>query len=121
MDKKGLTFIEVITATLVIVLLSAGLFSAFVGTQRMFNRARHRLQAFNFAREAQDILRGNYQYRDSQMDPAGNPHLEAETGSNILRGEMAGLNAILTYEVIEPVADRHKEVSVHVTWDEPAI
>lgn len=116
MDKRGFTLLEVIASTLVIAILSAGLFSTFVGAQYIFNRTRHRLQAFNFAREAQDALRANYIYTDSQMS-VGAGHLEAEIGT-IVRGEMANSNTVLTYDVAEPQPEGYKTVAVRITWNE---
>ena len=109
---------EIIVSVLIITIIAAGVFGAFVGTEYIFNRARHRLQAFNFAREAQDRLRSNYGYADSQMNVATG-HLESEIGS-IVRGEMADFTTgtALTYDVSEPEADGYKKVEVKVSWTE---
>jgi type II secretory pathway pseudopilin PulG len=112
----GFTFLEVIASTLIIAVLSAGMFSAFVGAQYIFNRSRHRMQAFNFAREAQDKLRSNYTYTDSQMNE-GSGHTESELGT-IITGEMSNLNTVLTYDISEPEDDTYKEVTLRVTWNE---
>ena len=117
-DRKGLTLTEVIVSALIITILAAGLFGAFSGTQHFLNRARHKAQAYSFAIEAMDKLRSNYQYSDSAMAVASG-HLEAEIGS-ILRGELSGLSPALTYNVTEPAANGYKEVTVSVSWNEPA-
>ena len=79
-----------------------------------FNRALHRIQAFNFAREAQDRLRANYKYTDLQMsNGSGRP--EEDIGS-IIKGDLASLNADMTYDVSEPFSKAYKEVTVRVTW-----
>jgi prepilin-type N-terminal cleavage/methylation domain-containing protein len=113
MQKKGMSLLEVVAATLVITILAAGMFGAYVGAQFIFNRARHRVQAFNFAREAQDKLRANYKYTDSQMNNASG-HLETEIGA-IVQGELQSLGATLTYDVSEQ-ANGYKEVVVRVSW-----
>jgi len=117
-NRKGLSLTEIIVSVLIITIIAAGVFGAFVGTEYIFNRARHRLQAFNFAREAQDRLRSNYGYADSQMNVATG-HLESEIGS-IVRGEMADFTTgtALTYDVSEPEADGYKKVEVKVSWTE---
>ncbi|MBU4590871.1 MAG: type II secretion system GspH family protein [Candidatus Omnitrophica bacterium] len=115
-NRKGLSLIEIIVSVLIITIMAAGVFGAFVGTEYIFNRARHRLQAFNFAREVQDRLRGNYGYTDSQMNIATG-HLESEVGS-IIRGEMANLSTELTYDVSEPEVNGYKKVEVKVSWTE---
>ena len=115
-NRKGLTFVEIIVSTLLIAIIAAGSFSAFVGTQQIFNYTRHRLQAFNFAKEAYDRLRSNYGYADSQMS-AGSGHLEPEIGT-IVRGEMTNLSTALTYDVTEPESNGYKEVTVSVVWSE---
>ena len=116
MNRRGFTLLEVIASTLVITVLSAGLFSAFVGAQYIFNRTRHKLQAFNFARKAQDILRANYRYTDSQLN-VGSGHSEAEIGT-IIEGDMTGLGSVLTYDVTEPQPEGYKTVTVRITWNE---
>lgn len=117
-DKKGLTLTEVVISALIITILAGGLFGAFSGTQHFLNRARHKAQAYSFAIEAMDRLKSNYQYSDSAMN-TGSGHLETEIGS-ILRGELSGLSAALTYNVTEPQVNGYKEVTVSVSWNEPA-
>lgn len=117
-NKKGFTMTEVIIASLIIVVLAGGMFSSFWGAQHFLNRAKHRAQAFNFAMEALDRLRSNYKYSDSGMN-VGAGHLEAEIGS-ILRGELSGLGATLTYDVTEPQVNGYKQVTVTVNWNEPS-
>jgi type II secretory pathway pseudopilin PulG len=123
MNKRAFTFIEIIASTLIIAALAAGMFSAFVGAQYIFNRSMHRMQAFNFAREAQDKMRSNYTYTDSEMSE-GSGHTESELGT-IIGGEMSNLNAVLTYDVSYDVVaanpDGYKKISVHVTWDEASL
>lgn len=115
-NSKAFTFVELIISTLIISILAAGMFGAFVGAQYFFNQTRHRMQAFNFAREAMDRLRSNYEYGDDQMRE-GAGHLENEIGS-IIKGEMTNLNSELTYDVTEPEADGYRAVTVRVSWDE---
>lgn len=114
--REGFTLIEVVIAALIITVMAAGMFGAFVGARYIFRRSRHKMQAFNFAREVQDKLRSNYIYTDSQMSVKS--HIEAELGS-IIRGEMASLmDTQLTYDVSEPALDGYKKVTVRVNWDE---
>lgn len=116
----GFTLVEIIIAILIIVTLSGGLFSAFWGAQRFLNRAKHRVQAYNFAIEVLDRLRSNYKYRDTEMDVA-NGYLASDIGC-VIRGEMAPLmplGADFIYDVIEPQVNGYKEVTVKVHWKEP--
>ena len=120
MNKKAFTLVEVVIAALIVALLAGGMFSAFVGAYHFGNLTMHRLQAFNFAREALDKLRSNYQYTDSQMSVnlPSDRHQELEIGS-IVRGEIAGLSSQLTYGVTEPESNGYKKVTVYVDWTEP--
>lgn len=116
-NRKGFTLIEVVTATLVIAAMAGCMFGAFVGARYIFRYSRHKMQAFNFAVEAQDKLRADYAYRDTEMSVGS--HLESELGSIIKGGEMTGLSNIqLTYDVSEPEPDGYKKVTVRVSWDE---
>ena len=81
----------------------------------LFNRARHRIQAYNFAREALERLRANYVYIDSQMSN-GAAHAEAEIGG-VIKGELTNLGAVLTYDVTEQPGG-YKEVTARVSWTE---
>lgn len=119
--KKGFTITEVIISALIIVVLAAGLFSAFWGSQHLLNRARHRAQVYNFALEAIDRLRSNFQYSSSPaMDvSAGHAQTEIEA-TGILRGEVTSLGGTLTYDVTEPQVNGYKQVTVNAHWDEPA-
>jgi prepilin-type N-terminal cleavage/methylation domain-containing protein len=128
-NKKGFTLIEVVVATLLLAILAAGVASAFWSAQHFLSRARHRVQAFNFAMEALDRLRSNCKYTDSQMTLTtaasdADDHLESEIGT-ILRGdEFLGLltNRFLKYDVINTgfAAEGYKQVIIKVHWDEPA-
>jgi len=122
LDKKGFTLIEIIVATLIIVALSGGLFGAFWGAQYLLNRARHKVQAYNFAVEAMDRLRSNYVYSSGSMN-IGNDHpaTDIEAGG-IIRGELSNANigGELTYDITEPQVNGYKQVTVKVRWNEPA-
>jgi len=122
--SSGFTLIEVMVAAMIIVILAAGLFGAFTGAQHFLNRSRHRMQAYNFATEAMDRLRGNYQYaQNPQMDPVP---ISGMSGSQIgmtdatIAGQMEVTSATLTYDVTEPQANGYKQVTVKVHWYEPA-
>ncbi|MFA4991813.1 MAG: type II secretion system protein [Candidatus Omnitrophota bacterium] len=120
MSKKGLTLIEMVTATLVIAILSAGMFSAFIASRYFTNRARHRAQAFNFAGQALDKMSGNYQWGQAEM--ASGNHAASGIGVSVA-GEMSGLvpdpDSYFTYNVSDTAADGYKTVTVTVKWDEP--
>ena len=120
--SSGFTLIEVMVAAMIIVILAAGLFGAFMGAQHFLNRSRHRMQAYNFAVDALDKLRSNYQYSSSPTMDIGNGHLDTEIDAlGIIKGDMAGLGGALTYDITEqPQADGYKQVTVKVHWDEPA-
>ena len=121
MNKKGFTLTEVMVAAMIIVILAAGLFGAFMGAQHFLNRSRHRMQAYNFAVDALDKLRSNYQYSSSPTMDIGNGHLDTEIDAlGIIKGDMAGLGGALTYDITEPQADGYKQVTVKVHWYEPA-
>lgn len=117
----GFTMIEIFVATLIIVALAGSLFSAFWGAQYSLNRARHRIQAYNFAIETVDRLRSNYGYSSSPSMDIGNDHLDTEIeAAGILKGELASLSGELTYDISEPQVNGYKQVTVKVHWDEPA-
>lgn len=117
--KQGFTLLEVIASTLIIAAMAAGMFGAFVGAQSIFNRARHRIQAFHFAREVQERLRANYTYTSPAMNPSVQKN-GSEIGFNV-RGEMASLGTTVTYDVSEPQVDGYKEVTVRVSWTEASL
>lgn len=121
MNKKGLTLIEIMISVVIILIISAGILSAFVGGHQLMNRSRHRLQALNFAREAIDTLRCNYAYGSDEMlegphDSATDPAICAS--GNIIRDEMANLNSgTLVYTVtLDP--NGYKKVGVTIDWTE---
>ncbi len=120
-NRKGLTLTEIIVSVLIVTIIAAGVFGAFVGTEYIFNRARHRLQAFNFAREAQDRLRSNYAYDSDPAMTVGadKPESNIVGAEPIIRGEeMTNLGTALTYDVSEPEADGYKKVEAKVSWTE---
>jgi len=128
LNNKGLTLTEVIVSALIIAVLAAGLFGAFLGAQRFINRAKHKAQAYNFAMEAMDRLRGYYNYSsDPQMVVAAGvwkPCSNIDMSDSDLAGKMVVKNGDveLTYcvedtEGIE--AEAYKEVTVKVHWKEP--
>jgi len=119
----GFTLTEIIISVLLVTLISAGVFGAFVGSQYFFNRSRHRLQAINFAREAIDRMRSqsDCEYNDPNMG-VGTTNPESNLGA-IIGGDFTDLNAELTYDVDDPEPgapepDGYKEVTVTVTWEE---
>jgi len=120
-DKKALTLTEVVVATLIIAILAAGTFSAFIGAGYIINRARHRIEAFNFARKVQDKLRTNYGYTVSAMDFG--THQASGIGINML-GDLEPLINEFTYNVFTYAAgsqaDGYKKVEVTVGWNEPS-
>lgn len=120
-DKNGFTITEVIVAALVIVILSAGVFGVFSVTQYLLNRGRHRMQVYNYANEALDKLRSNYQYNDPAMSITPPSHTDIDIGAGIIQGEMAGLGSTLTYDVTEPQPNGYKEVTINVHWTERSL
>jgi prepilin-type N-terminal cleavage/methylation domain-containing protein len=129
MNKRGFTLAEVVVATLILAVLAAGVAGAFWSAQHFLSRARHRVQAFNFAMEALDRLRGNYKYTDPQMILTttvsdADDHLESEIGT-ILRGDefLSLINHTLKYDVIDTGAatDGYKQVTIKVNWNEPSL
>lgn len=118
--KKGFTLTEVIVAALIVAILAAGVASAFWGTKYFLNSARHRMQAYNFAVEALDRLRSNYQYSSSPAMDIGIDHAQTEIeATGILKGEFASFSGALTYDITEPQVDGYKQVTIKVHWDEP--
>ena len=118
-NEKGLTLVEIIVSTLLISIIAAGSFAAFVGTRQLFNYTRHRLQAFNFAKETYDRLRSNYGYTDSQVNEGAHSDPESEIGT-VIRGEMSDLYTDFTYSVTEEPTGGYKEVEITITWSERA-
>jgi len=120
-NKKGFTITEVIVSALIIAILSAGLFGAFFGTQHFLNRARHRMQAYNFSAEALDMFKSNYQYSSNPSMNIGDNHDQSEIeASGILKGDIVNLGGTLKYDVTEPQVNGYKQVTIKVHWDEPA-
>ena len=120
-NKKGFTITEVIVSALIIAVLSAGLFGAFSGAQRLLNLARHRMQAYNFSAEALDRLKSNYQYSSNPSMNISDNHDQSEIeASGILKGDIANLGGTLKYDVTEPQVNGYKQVTIKVHWDEPA-
>lgn len=118
-NNRAFTLLEVVASTLIITVLAAGMFGAFVGAQYIFNRARHRMQAFNFAREAQDKMRSNYEYTAIENN---NLALKSDIESIINKSEeMTNLGATLTYNVGPEIEGGYKEVKVTVTWNETTL
>lgn len=121
LSKKGFTLVEVVVSTLVLAVLAAGVASAFWGAQHLLNRARHRTQAYNFAVEAMDRLRSNYQYSSDPAMSISNDHDQSEIDSEgILKGEIADLGGTLKYDIAELQSNGYKQVNIKVHWDEPA-
>lgn len=121
-DSSGFTLTEIIIATLIIVALAGGLFCAFWGAQRFLNRARHKVQAYNYAVEVLDRLRSNYGYSDAKMSVA-NGYLASGIGC-VVSGEMTPLMPLgtdLTYDVTEPQDNGYKKIIVRAHWNEPAL
>ncbi len=119
--RAGFTMIEVIVATLIVAILAAGVASAFWGAKHFLNHARYRAQAYNFAVEALDRLRGNYQYSSSPAMDIGTNHAQTEIeATGILKGELTSLSGALTYDIAEPQVNGYKQVTIKVHWDEPA-
>ena len=112
MNNKGLSLLETVIAVLIVTIVAGGVFSTLVGSKVIFNRARHRLQAFNFAREFQDRLRSNYGYTDVENN---------EIEPVIDRGELSDLEGTITYDVSEPEHGGYKIVNVRVGWSEPEL
>jgi len=118
----GFTLTEVVVATLLLAVLAAGVAGAFWSSQHFLNRARHRVQAFNFAMEALDRLRSNYNYLHEEMS-VGSGHLASGIECSIA-GEMeamAPLAADFTYDVTEPQVNGYKQVTIKVNWNEPSL
>jgi prepilin-type N-terminal cleavage/methylation domain-containing protein len=119
MNKKAFTLTEVVISTLIVAILAAGMFSAFASVQYIYNRARHRLQAFNFAREALDRLRANYEYDSDPAMTIATDKPESAIGSIVRGAEMTNLSTTLSYDVgAGPQAGSYRTIEVKVTWDE---
>lgn len=121
MEHKGFTLVEIVIATLIIVILAASVFGAFLTGRYIINLSRHRYQAVQFAKEAVDRLRSGYNYTDSAMNSTmnGTYTLHNSTGIGLtVTGDMNGLVNNFTYNVTEPVPDGYKRISVYVNWTE---
>ena len=114
MNNKAFSFPEIIVATVIMAILAAGMLGAFVGAQYFLNRTRHRMQAFEFAREVCDKLRSNYGYNDTGL--VIGDHEASEIGVSII-GDLQPLWTDFTYSISEE-SDAYKEVTVVVKWDE---
>ncbi len=113
--------IEVVIAALLVAILAAGTASAFWGAQYFLNRARHRVEAYNFAVESLDRLKSNYQYSSDPAMAVGVDHAQTEIDAGgILKGEITNFGGTLKYDVTEPQTNGYKQVTIKVHWVEPA-
>jgi len=120
-NKKGFTMTEVIIAALIVAILAAGVASAFWGAKHFLNRARHKVQAYNFAVEALDRLKSNHQYLSNPAMVIGIDHDQTEIDAGgILKGDITSFGGTLKYDVTEPQTNGYKQVTIKVHWDEPA-
>ncbi len=124
-NSRGTTLVEVIVSVLIISIVAAGVFGAFLGSQSFFKRSMHRIQAFNFARAAMEKLRSNYTYEDIGMEHIVQEEIVTDAHfielglGNIITGEMEDLGTELSYNVSEMEHGGYRVVTVRVTWDEP--
>lgn len=69
--KKTITFIEILTGTLILALVFSGLLASFVSVRKYTRRANKRLVSVNLAR---DVLNRLYsEVREDNWDVAGTP------------------------------------------------
>lgn len=119
MKKSGFTLIEIVASTLILAIVAAGTFGAFVGAEKFVILTKHRMEALNFARKAMETLRGGYSYTDPILDEQSETEL-----SGILEGDLANIGR-LTYSVSETPPDGqpdgYKKITVKVSWNEPRL
>ena len=118
MNKKGLSLLEIIVATIILALIMTGLTGVFIGGKRWVLHFRSRMTAGELARKFLDFL--PMQVRQDQW--AAN---ELGTGVivNQTRGTADGLdrdyNATYTVTPDSPVVNLTK-VKAEIKWTEPA-
>jgi len=123
-NKKGFTITEVIVSVLIIGVLAAGVFSAFVGAERLLIRSRYRMQAYHFEKEVLDKLRSDResQWADDNMSEAL-PHKASDIGVSVSEdlGRLlfnADSDTDFTYAVQGDTAGRYnKTVTVTLKLD----
>ena len=122
-NKKGFTITEVIVSALIIAVLAAGVFSALAGAQRFLIKARYKMQAYNFEKEALNKLRSDSQcqWADDNMRE-GLSHKASDIGVNV-SGELSRVlsnsnpDLDFTYNVQGSETAPYKTVTVTLKLD----
>lgn len=122
MNKRGMTFTEIIVAMLILSLVVAGSFAAFTAGAKFTMRTQRQTIAMNFGRRTIEKLRNYVQASTWPSDPGG----LLEPGSHtdpITSGSLpAGATRTYVVENVDVDGDTiidYKKVTVTVWWSEP--
>lgn len=125
MNKRGMTFTEIIVAMLILSLVVAGSFAAFSVGEKFTGRAQNRTIAMNFARQTLEGLRNDVRAStwpggpgDPLEEDSGLPHNVSITAGRLPAG------ATQSYKVTDVDVDSdsvidYKIVTVTVNWTAP--
>ncbi|MBU1367788.1 MAG: hypothetical protein KKE55_06850 [Candidatus Omnitrophica bacterium] len=118
--KKTITFIEILTGTLILALVFSGLLASFVSVRKYTRRANKRLVSVNLAR---DVLNRLYsEVREDNWDVAGTPlnatpafHNLTEIGFSTNTPTVGIINYSGNY-VVAPTAEDYRQVWANITY-----
>ncbi len=124
----GFTLLEVMVATLILVLVVAGTFAVCTAGERFVREAMHRTEALDFARQALEQLHDEVKAATWDSVNPGDP-LSPGTHALLLpagdlRDRWAGVRQYLVTDLDwdgDSATAEAKRVTVTVTWNEPGI
>ncbi len=127
-SNYGFTLLEVMVATLILVLVVAGTLAVCTAGERFVREAMHRTEALDFARQALEQLRDEVK---ASTWGSGNPSDPLSSGTHVLalpagefRDQWSGLRQYLVTDLDwdgDSATAEAKRVTVTVTWNEPGI
>lgn len=117
MDRHGLTLVEVIIASLILVLTVAGLLLIFSSELGALGHAGRSIQAMHFARQTLEQLKN--EVRADTWD-TGELRIHTEAPQTLPGNFGANFAAQISYDVTNgPTPDSYRIVTVTVEWTEP--
>ena len=120
-DEAGFGLIEIMVATLLLLVVMAGFLPLFLQGLNQSSAARFKSLATNIAREKIEQIR-QLDYREITTDPDDPRNLAALFGDSVVVPER-NMTYLISYEVAdEAMPDQAvKSVQVTVTWDAPPV
>lgn len=119
--ERGLTFVELIVATIILSGVVGGILASFRVGRRAANLASHRMEALGFAEEALEELKGkvwpepNEYFRDGKHTERTNPDI-CELPDGGFKDIFGGKRR---YMVTPATEGDYKIVTMRVSWSEP--